>query len=384
MPVETPNPRSALVAEASVVCALGGGLNELWPRLCRGESAVAPVARFSTEAIAYHAAACLPDLDRDFDPALGRALELTRRCLRPLPSLPPDTRIIWAGVKDDVEYVERLDEGGPNPFFRHAPQYREWIAHELGLGGGGFEVNAACASSTAALALASQMIRSGRADNVLVCAADIVSRFTFLGFSALKALSPTRCRPFDEARDGLCLGDGAAAMLLSSPSALESRGGRPLARVLGWGIANDANHITGPARDGGGLIAAVRDALSEARLDPDAVEAFCAHGTGTPYNDAMELTALEGVFGPRRFPVFSIKGAVGHCLGAAGLIETAVCARALSERLVPPTAGLRLPEPRALGRVSDRPQAFGGRNILTSNSGFGGVNAALLLGGADA
>jgi 3-oxoacyl-[acyl-carrier-protein] synthase II len=93
----------------------------------------------------------------------------------------------------------------------------------------------------------------------------------------------------------------------------------------------------------------------------------------------MELTALENVFGERRFPVFSIKGALGHTLGAAGVIEAALCAEALRQRTAPGTAGCEQPEPRAAGRVSDREQPFGGQNILTTNSGFGGVNAALIF-----
>ncbi|HPS03616.1 MAG TPA: beta-ketoacyl-[acyl-carrier-protein] synthase family protein, partial [Candidatus Sumerlaeota bacterium] len=152
-----------------------------------------------------------------------------------------------------------------------------------------------------------------------------------------------------------------------------------LGRLTGWGIANDANHITGPARDGCGLIAAIQRALDEAQLSPDALGAFCAHGTGTPYNDAMELTALESVFGERRFPLFSIKGAIGHTLGAGGAIEVGVCLKALAERCVPPTTGLEHPEPRAEGRACGKTQDFPNGAILTTNSGFGGINAALIL-----
>ena len=241
------------------------------------------------------------------------------------------------------------------------------------------ELNAACASSTAALALGAEMIRQGEARAVLVCAADVVSRFTFTGFCALRALTPAVCRPFDLRRDGLCLGDGAGALLLADEKTAAQSGRPPRARLAGWAIGNDATHITAPARDGCGLTAAIRRALEVAGLTPDEIQAFCAHGTGTVYNDAMELTALENVFGARRFPVFSIKGALGHTLGAAGVIEAALCAEALRTRTAPPTAGCAQPEPRAAGRVADREQAFAGQTILTANSGFGGVNAALIF-----
>jgi len=130
---------------------------------------------------------------------------------------------------------------------------------------------------------------------------------------------------------------------------------------------------------GAGLVMAIETAMGMAGLHPHDTQAFCAHGTGTLFNDSMELAAIEAVFGDRRFPVFSIKGAVGHTLGAAGGIDAAICAHALAHKLIPPTVGLQTPESKAAGRVSHQAQAFDGRNILTSNSGFGGVNAALVL-----
>ena len=249
----------------------------------------------------------------------------------------------------------------------------------MGAAGAGFEVNAACASSTVGIALAAQKIAGGEYGCALVCGGDVVTHFVLSGFSVLKALTPTRCRPFDIARDGMCIGDGAVAVLLA-----DARDRAPLppgtaGEISGWGISNDANHITGPSADGAGLVRAIEAALGMAGVRPDEVQAYCAHGTGTGFNDSMELKAIEAVFGERRFPVFSIKGAIGHTLGAAGGIDAAICAHTLACRLVPPTVGLENPEPKAAGRVSNQAQAFEGRNILTSNSGFGGVNAALVI-----
>ena len=367
------------VADMAALSALGDTLEATWPRLCRGESAIAPVTRFSTERLEFHQAACIAGLEHPGFPEGGRVAELLRRVLGQLRPVPPDTRIIWTGVKGNVDFIECGHEAEKQGCLRFPYEYRELAGRILGIEPRGFEINAACASSTAGLALGAQMIASGECESVLVCAADIVSRFTFTGFSALKALSPTVCRPFDARRDGLCLGDGAAAILLASEEAAAKHHLPILARLTGWGVANDANHITGPARDAFGLIAAIRSALEQAGLPPDRVEAFSAHGTGTPYNDGMELTALETVFGPRRFPLFSIKGATGHTLGAAGALEAAVSVRALRERTVPATPQLEEPEKRAAGRAAPLPQPFAGNNILTSNSGFGGVNAALVL-----
>jgi len=382
----SPEKHPVCIGAATAVTALGPSLDTLWPALLEGRSAIGPIAtRFSTESLSFHEAACIPDLDSLSPPKQSRTVELLNRCLEGLPALPSQTFVIWTGVKGDAEYVETLSgsDATPREAFTHPwlpEHYRRQVCERLGLQTeDGLELNAACASSTIGLALGAQMIALGERDTVLVCAADLASRFTFTGFSVLKALSPTRCRPFDAYRDGLSLGDGAAAVLLGREEALRSHGLPVLGRLTGWGIANDANHITGPARDGCGLIAAIQRALDEAQLSPDALGAFCAHGTGTPYNDAMELTALESVFGERRFPLFSIKGAIGHTLGAGGAIEVGVCLKALAERCVPPTTGLEHPEPRAEGRACGKTQDFPNGAILTTNSGFGGINAALIL-----
>jgi 3-oxoacyl-[acyl-carrier-protein] synthase II len=380
----TPSPREVCIADTAVVTALGDSLEAAWRRLCRGETAIGPVRRFSTERLDYHNAACMGDLDEPPQSGENRVSALMRRALEQLAAVPSETFVIWTGVKGSAEFVERKVGRDKETAWGEMPRlpvhFRRMVCRSLGLPAeSGMELNAACAASTVGLAVGARMIESGEQESVLVCAADIVSRFTFMGFSALKALSPTTTRPFDAERDGLSLGDGAAAILMAGRAFLEREGREPLARLTGWGVANDANHITGPARDGCGLIQAIRSALEQAGREPDAIEAFCAHGTGTPYNDAMELTALESVFGERRFPLFSVKGAVGHTLGAAGAAETAVCVRALQEGIVPATCGFRRGEERTAGRVAPEAQAFAGNNILTTNSGFGGVNAALVI-----
>ncbi|MBN1867132.1 beta-ketoacyl-[acyl-carrier-protein] synthase family protein [Candidatus Sumerlaeota bacterium] len=377
--------RDACIADAAAVTALGESLDATWTRLRAGESAVAPIRRFGVESLDCRTAACVADLDADPREGENLVCALMRRALDALDPLPAGTFVIWTGVKGDAEFVEAQSGEAPEDRTEYrAPwlprHYRRWVCRRLGLDPEeGIEINAACASSAAGIALAADMVSSGERESVLVCAADIVSRFTHVGFCALKALSPTVCRPFDARRDGLCLGDGASAVLVATRDVAERRLGAPPVRIAGWGLANDANHITGPARDGRGLKAAIGSALDQAGCAPDEIEAYCAHGTGTVYNDAMELTAVEALFGDRRFPIFSVKGAIGHTLGAAGAIEAAISARALRDGVVPPTGGLDEPEERGRGRVSNASQDFAGHRILTTNSGFGGVNAALIL-----
>jgi 3-oxoacyl-(acyl-carrier-protein) synthase len=366
--------REVYLVKHSIATSLGNSGEATWQRLLKGRSALKAVPHLHADRLPGPKACCIPDLVPAAEE--NRVCALARRVLDQITPVPPGTCVFWAGIKGNAEYIE----ADQNPKMPYLPEhYHRWVAERLGIGPLGFDINAACASSTVGLAIGAQKIARGQYGSVLICAADVVTRFVFTGFSVLKALTPTLCRPFDESRDGMCIGDGAAAILLSDAETARKHNLDRRAQLCGWGISNDANHITGPSRDGAGLVAAIETALGMAGLSPDDTQAFCAHGTGTVFNDRTELEAIETIFGDRRFPVFSIKGALGHTLGAAGAIDAAICAHALAHKLIPPTVGVQSPESKAVGRVSNRAQAFEGRNILTSNSGFGGVNAALLL-----
>jgi len=366
--------KRVFLTAAGMVSGLGSTLSENWQNLLNGQTAVKPIDYFDTSAIDYKLSSAVPDLRADSTKNFVQ--ELARRALGQIETVPQNTFVLWTGIKGNAQFIE----SGLTQKNLHLPKhYRHWIEERYTTTAGGMEVNAACASSTVGVALGAQKIALGEQSTVLVCGADLASRFVHLGFSALKALTPTAARPFDQTRDGLVLGDGAAALLLSDKQTAEANGWAKLAEISGWGISNDANHITGPARDGIGLILSIRQALNMASLQPDEVQAFCAHGTATQYNDGMELTAVETLFGSRRFPIFSVKGSIGHTLGAAGGIETALSALALQHKTVLPTVGMQEAEERARDRVSAEAQAFEGDTILTTNSGFGGVNAALVL-----
>ncbi|MCL4731995.1 MAG: beta-ketoacyl-[acyl-carrier-protein] synthase family protein, partial [Planctomycetes bacterium] len=186
-------------------------------------------------------------------------------------------------------------------------------------------------------------------------------------------VSPTGARPFDVARDGLSPGEAGAACVLARAA---DAPGAP--RLAGWGASNDANHISGPSRDGSGLALAIERAL--AGMDRSRVVAICGHGTGTRYNDAMEARAFHAVFGLRVPPVFGVKGSIGHTLGAAGLIEVILSARVAATGLIPPTAGFaRGDDDFALDVVHGAPRRVAPGLVLTTNSGFGGMNTALVI-----
>jgi 3-oxoacyl-[acyl-carrier-protein] synthase II len=370
--------KAVYIVKQAVATGLGSSIQENWDRLIKGESAIAAVAPRHANRSGGRRAAIIADLV----PGAGenRVCAVARRVLDRIRPVPPNTCIVWTGLKGNAEYIEA---GGKKAIPFLPEHYRRWVAELLDTGGRGLDISAACASSTVGLAIGAQKIAREEYRSVLVCAADVVTGFAAAGFSALKALTASACRPFDRARDGMCVGDGAAALLLADAKTAADYKLDRLAQVLGWGIATDAIHITGPARDGSGLAAATEMAMGMAGMPPDDVQAFCAHGTGTVFNDGMELAAIETVYGNRLFPIFSIKGAIGHTLGAAGGIDAAISVHALAKKRVPPTVGLKTPEAKGVGRVSNRTQAFDGRTILTTNSGFGGINAALVLQSVD-
>ena len=372
------NDYTPVVARCATVTALSDTLEGLWEGLVSGKTAIHPITRFNTDRYTSAVGACIEDL-----PAGGTGSKihgLLSRLFQGWGPMPADTFLLTASTKSGIDNLEKTLRGeSAETRDILLPSLPVIVSEKLGLKGGGINISAACASATVAIARAAAMIASGRKEAVLVCCLDLLTEFIFSGFSALRALTPTPPRPFDRDRDGLSPGEGAAALLLVSRARAEKENMRPLGRISGWGIANDATHITAPARNGCGLIQAIRETLKMSNMEPEEISAVGAHGTGTVYNDAMEITAFREVFGKRNLPVFSVKGAIGHILGAAGGIEVVLGLKALSEHAVPPTAGLSIPMEGAKGMVSGEPVEFSGNRLLTTNSGFGGVNAALIL-----
>jgi 3-oxoacyl-[acyl-carrier-protein] synthase II len=370
--------REVCISQVQTVTGLGPDLESLWAGVLAGQSAIRPLTRFATGRYLSKNASWIEGLEcRSGRSGIDSLLE---RLLAEFGPVPADAALITASTKGCVDLLEQ--SAGPqagDPTEPAMAQLPARIAARFGLQSPGININAACASSTIAIARAASLIAAGRCEAVLVVCFDLVSEFVFSGFSALQALAPEPCRPFDRNRNGLTLGEGGAALLLLSRERARREGHPVLGIVAGWGAANDATHITAPARDGCGLIQSVRQALTRAAIGPEAICAISAHGTATPYNDAMELTAFRALFGARELPMNSIKGAIGHTLGAAGGIEVALGLKSLKERILPPTVGLLEPEEQGAGLVSRAAQAISGSYLLSTNSGFGGVNAALIL-----
>jgi 3-oxoacyl-[acyl-carrier-protein] synthase II len=370
--------REVCICAANAVTGLGPDLDSLWRRLMAGESAIRPLTRFSTARYHSGKASWIEGLESKAGHSL--IYPLLEQLLDDFGPIPADAGLITASTKGCVDVMERLQEGREcDPAEVPMVQLLRHLSTSFGLASGGININAACASSTIAVGRAAALVAAGRSEAVLVVCMDLVSEFVFSGFSALQALSPGVCRPFDRNRDGLTLGEGGAALLLISRERA-SREKRPvLGVVAGWGAANDATHITAPARDGCGLIQSVRQALQRAAINSQQIAAISAHGTATIYNDQMELTAFRSLFGERSIPMHSVKGSIGHTLGAAGGIEVALGLKCLESRQLPPTVGMLEAEEAGEGLLSRSVQPIEGSYLLSTNSGFGGVNAALIL-----
>lgn len=239
----------------------------------------------------------------------------------------------------------------------------------------------ACASGANAIGHAWELVRTGRAERVLAAGYDAISQLIFAGFDSLQALSPTQCRPFDALRDGLALGEGAAALTLETLAAAEARGATILAEITGHGAATDLHHLTQPHPQGDAAVATMTEACRQAGLEPGDIDYVNAHGTGTPLNDSAEAAAITRWAGARAatLPVSSTKAGIGHLLGAAGAVEAAVCVLALRGQWLPPMLATQTPDPACGFRLVTQPESARLTNVMTNSFGFGGANATLIL-----
>jgi 3-oxoacyl-[acyl-carrier-protein] synthase-1 len=256
---------------------------------------------------------------------------------------------------------------------RHAAGY-------LGVTGPAYTIATACSSSAKAFASARRLIRCGAADAAVIGGADTLCRLTLNGFNALEALSPRRCNPFSDNRDGITIGEGAAAFLLEQADG-------PV-HLLGIGETSDAYHVSAPAPNGSGAASAMREALADAGLSASDILYVNLHGTGTPLNDAMESQAVNAVFGGT-VPASATKALTGHMLGAAGACEAAFLWLTLSpafnpDGLLPPHVWDQVPMRNLpvlnLVTAGDRLPWRERAAMLSNSFGFAGSNAALVLG----
>jgi len=370
------------------VSPLGIGLSATRESLLASRDGIGPVRLFPVDKCHSQTAGQVPEtLDEHARSLTSRAARWTRAARMVLLAMAealenaggfvPDCVIMGTtsgGMTLGEDFYRAVDQGGPawragRRVRTYYPQQPVQQAMEiLRIDAPVRIVSNACASGTNALGMACQMIRAGSARRVLAGGYDALAELVFAGFDCLKASTAEKCRPFDEHRSGLVLGEGAAVFCLEA--------GQDGLCFTGYGSAADTHHLTQPHPSGIGPLTAMRRALASAGREPGAVDYINAHGTGTAFNDASEARAILEI-GPQT-PVSSTKGMTGHALGAAGAIEAAFCGEALEGGFLPANINFRQAEfPLAIVANSVRPASP--LCALSNSFGFGGANASILL-----
>jgi nodulation protein E len=394
-----------VITGIGVVSPVGCTLEEFWPALVEGHSAIGPFSVARSERLGTRIAAQVSQ----FDPAqhfgskqlgvLDRfsqfAVVAARAAVRDADlNITEQLALEMAAVIGNASAGQAtLDDSYFRLYFENSPRLHpltiprlmtsaaaSQISMDLGLKGPTLCVGTACAAGTHAIGLAFHMLRSGQAPVAVAGGAEAcLTVGTIKAWEALRVLSHDTCRPFSRTRSGLVLGEGAAVLLLEERTHALARGARVYAEILGFGMSADAGDIT--ASDPNGAARAMRAALKDARRNAADVDYVNAHGTGTMQNDRSETAALRDVFGPdvRRIAVSSSKAVLGHGLGAAGALEMAVTALAVHRQTIPPTANFEEVDPDCDLDVVPNIARQAKVNIAMSNSfAFGGLNAVLL------
>jgi 3-oxoacyl-[acyl-carrier-protein] synthase II len=383
------------VAAAGVVTPIGQDLDTFWAALLTGTDGISAIERFPVGDLRVGRGGEIKKLTRQVDWRRVPDCRATRLLVSAAddlyaqaggrPDVDPERLAVVVGTAlGGVEEGERALKGGSARRLRgalyDAPAHR--LARWLGARGPAITVATACASGATALGIGAEMLRRGEADAVIAGGYDVLCRFVMRGFDGLRSLTRERVRPFDRRRSGLLLGEAAGLLLLRRE---REAGPARLGTLLGYGSASDAAHIAAPDPHGRGIERAMLMALAEAGVAPDEIDFVSAHGTATPLNDPIEAAALRRVLGPSGggVPVNSIKGALGHTMGAAAALEAIVCLLAGYRGQVPATLGLEERDPACdLDCVQGVARSLRPRVSLSTSLGFGGCNAALVIGSA--
>jgi len=396
------------------VTPIGTAADGLWQGLVARSSAVREITRFDPSSFKSRIAAEIPDfrpqdhLDAKRSKRLDRFSQLavtSARLALADAALEPEREDVdrvgtmmgsaLGGVAFAESQVDDFRRDGPrglNPslalaVFPGAASCN--IAIEFGFTGPNSTNAMSCASGTIAVGDAFHAIRAGHADVMLAGGAEApLAPMTFAAFSVIRAMSTRNddpahaSRPFDQARDGFVMGEGAAVLVLEERSRALARGAKIYAEVIGYAFTNDAYHMTAPRPDGRQAARAISLALADAHVAPGEVGYVNAHGSSTPLNDTTETAAIKQVFGDHayRLSVSGTKGYYGHALGASGAIEAAICALAMARRWLPPTINLERPDPACdLDCLPHEGRAASPEVVVSNSFGFGGINASLVL-----
>ena len=406
--------RRVVATGVGLVSALGVGTDETWKNILAGKSGVGTITHFDTTGFASTIAGEV----KGFDPlqfvekkevkkmglfiqfAMAAAqFAMAQSGLKIAPEMAERAGVYIGSGIGGFDVIERehkaLLAGGPrkiSPFFIPATIVNlasGFVSIRWGAKGPNSATCTACSSSAHAVGDSYKIIARCDAD-VMICGGTeaAITPLSVGGFAAMRALStrnaePTRAsRPFDLDRDGFVIGEGAGILILEELGHAVKRGAPILAEVVGYGMSGDAFHITQPSEGGDGAARAMRNALADAKVQPEQVSYINAHGTSTPFNDRLETQAIKKVFGEHsaKMPVSSTKSMTGHLLGGAGGLEAGFTALTIRDQMMPPTINYEKPDPDCdLDYVPNHARAGTIEYALSNSFGFGGTNAALLF-----
>ncbi|HTS20087.1 MAG TPA: beta-ketoacyl-ACP synthase II [Verrucomicrobiae bacterium] len=406
--------RRVVITGIGVLTPLGSDLEVFWQNLLAGRSGIAPVTRFDTTAFDCKIGGEV----RDFKPEEFMPIKETRRTDRftqyavgAAKKAMADSGIdlskedvnrigvlVGSGIggmetiEDQVGILLKKGPGRVSPFMIPmliVNMASGYISMLLGVKGPNLAVVSACATATHALGEAARAIVHNDADIMISGGSEAaVTQMGYAGFCAMKAMStrndePERAsRPFDAQRDGFVMGEGAGVCILESLEHARKRHAKIYAEVAGYGITGDAYHMSAPAPEGEGAARSMAMALKHAGLNPEEIDYINAHGTSTQVGDKCETQAIKSVFGAhaKKLAVSSTKSMTGHLLGAAGAVETAVCALAIRDGMIPPTINYENPDPECdLDYVPNKARQTPVRACVNNSLGFGGHNATLIV-----
>ena len=387
-----------------VFCSIGKNVEELLHSLKEGQSGIGPVTLFDTSKYACKIGAEIGDYrpEKFFGKKelkrLSRAdqfgLIASEEAVKAsgIHSYPSEEVGVCLGAgaggmfEAEIYHREVLIKGKSKPslLWPFIPSYTtDRVAQRFGFSGPKFTVTTACSSSATAIGYGADLIKSGKSKTVLCGGSEGLSELTFGGFSSLKAMDPSPCKPFDRKRAGMSLGEGAGILILEDFDEAENRGAKILAEFLGYGIGGEAYHITAPEPTGTNEARIMKEALEESGLAPNDVDYINAHGTGTPLNDKVETLSIKNAFGKRAYsiPISSLKSSVGHCLGAAGAMEAIASILSMVHQFIPPTLNHQEgDEDCDLDYVPGKAREKEVNIVLSNSFAFGGNCTTLILG----
>ncbi|MED1738206.1 beta-ketoacyl-ACP synthase II [Bacillus swezeyi] len=407
------NSKRVVITGLGALSPLGNDVKTSWNNAVDGVSGVGPITRVNADEYPAKVAAELKDfkIEDYMDKKEARKMDrFTQYAVVSAKMAVEDAKLdindkiadrvgVWVGSGiGGLETLEQQFETfltkGPrrvSPFF--VPMMiPDMATGQISISLGAKGVNSctvtACATGTNSIGDAFKVIQRGDADVMISGGTEApLTRMSFAGFSANKALSTnpdpkTASRPFDKNRDGFVMGEGAGIVVLEELEHALNRGAHIYAEVVGYGSTGDAYHITAPAPNGEGGVRAMKEAIKDSGLAPEAVDYINAHGTSTPYNDKFETIAIKEVFGEHAYKlaVSSTKSMTGHLLGAAGGIEAIFSVLAIKEGIIPPTINIETPDEDCdLDYVPDQARRQDVNVVLSNSLGFGGHNATLIF-----